>query len=96
MSKKKKSNGANGSNGHSSTTSISGSKGRARAVEDALSDAQMELLRHALVEHGKRMGALEGMLNKALDDLMLMKDIVARTQARVRKIAEKLGVNLDD
>ena len=90
---KKKNNGANGSNGNGANGNHGHPQGEVRR---AMSDAQMELLRHALVEHGKRMGALEEMINKALDDLLLMKDVVGRTQTRVKKMAEKLGIDLDD
>ena len=77
-------NGKNGSNGHGH-----------RDDELALSESQLELLRHALIEHGKRLGELEERMEKTLDDLLKVKEIIGRTHSRMRKIAEKLNIDLD-
>ena len=63
-------------------------------ITDRLSESQMELLRHALVEHGKRLGELEAKMDKTLADLLAVKIVIDRTHDRMHKIAKRLGVKL--
>ena len=85
------SNGHNG-NGHSN----GGDNGAGGKAHEALSAAQTELLRQALREHGKRIGELEAKMDDAMNEYLTTREIVAKIHERVRKIAEKLGIDPDD
>ncbi len=60
--------------------------------------AQLELLRHALVEHGKRLAELEDKMDRSIADLYGVREVVRRASARIKRISDRLGVepDLDD
>lgn len=63
--------------------------------DDDLTDVQVELLRVALVDHGKRLGEIEAKMDKMLSDLLAVREVMSRTLIRMKKIADKLGVEIE-
>ncbi len=59
-------------------------------LDERLTRADQELLRHALVEHGKRLGAIEAKLDAQMDDLMAIRLVIGQTNERMQKLVEKL------
>ncbi len=64
-------------------------------IDESLSEAEMELLRVALVEHGKRLAALEDRMEIQMEDLRSVIGVIRRTYARMRTIGVKLGIKED-
>ncbi len=61
-------------------------------IDPSLSEAEMELLRIALVQHGVRLGELEARLEQQIADLRSVRVIVKQTHNRVKSISIQLGV----
>lgn len=59
-----------------------------------LSDYQVELLRQALVEYGKRLTDLEVKMDNSMADIKAVKELIRRTQDRLKVVANELDVDL--
>ena len=66
------------------------------SVGDELSDMELSLLRAALVQHGLRLGALESKLDQQMEDLHSIIGIVRQAHARMRHIADALGIDAEN
>jgi hypothetical protein len=63
---------------------------------ESISVMQMELLRQALIEHGKRIGELEAKIDKALAEMEAVREVVRRSATRTQRIAKRLGIIIDN
>lgn len=62
-------------------------------LDSNLSEAEIKLLRVALVEHGLRLGALEAKLDSQMADLRSIRSVVRQTLGRMKHIAKILGID---
>lgn len=57
-----------------------------------LNDAQIELLRASIIQHGSRIAALDAKLDQQIQDLHHVRLVVTQINNRMQRIIERLGL----